>query len=154
MLIVNDFKKLVIEPTLNYLEMSSPAAINLLLGTALMESRLKHLIQKPNGPALGLYQMEPATHKDIWDNFLKYKQALAERVGGLIAPSPESETQLKTNLSYATAMCRIHYYRAPTKLPDAEDLEGLSNYWKKYYNTELGAGKPEEFREVYSVYNK
>ena len=51
-------------------------------------------------------------------------------------------------------MCRVHYYRAPTKLPEAEDLDGLAHYWKKYYNTELGAGKPEEFREVYSVYNK
>ena len=154
MIVVGDFKKLVLEPTLNYLEMSSPAAINLLLGTALMESRLKHLIQKPNCPALGLFQMEPATHEDIWNNFLKYKTSLAEKVSGLIAPKPDNETQLKTNLAYATAMCRVHYYRAPTKLPEAEDLDGLAHYWKKYYNTELGAGKPEEFREVYSVYNK
>ena len=154
MIVVNDFKKLVIEPTLEYLELSAPAAINLLIGTALMESRLKHLIQKPNGPALGLFQMEPATHKDIWDNFLKYKTGLAEKVSGLIAPKPDSETQLKTNLAYSAAMCRVHYYRAPTKLPEAEDLKGLAHYWKKYYNTELGAGKPEEFEEVYSVYNK
>ena len=154
MIVVGDFKKLVLEPTLNYLEMSSPAAINLLLGTALMESRLKHLIQKPNGPALGLFQMEPATHEDIWNNFLKYKTSLAEKVSGLIAPKPDNETQLKTNLAYATAMCRVHYYRAPTKLPEAEDLDGLAHYWKKYYNTELGAGKPEEFCEVFSVYNK
>ena len=55
--------------------------------------------------------------------------------------------QLKGNLYYAVAMCRIHYYRVSEALPN--DLEGMARYWKKYYNTELGKGTVEEFIHNY-----
>ena len=50
------------------------------MGTITQESRATYVKQLGNGPALGLAQMEPATHDDIWINFLKYKTALAEPV--------------------------------------------------------------------------
>lgn len=48
----------------------SPAAKELLLGTAIVESDLQFRKQHGDGPARGLFQMEPVTHNDIWDNFL------------------------------------------------------------------------------------
>jgi len=30
-------------------------------------------------------------------------------------------------------------------LPQAGDLAAMAAYWKKFYNTPLGAGKPEQF---------
>ena len=33
------------------------------------------------------------------------------------------------------------------------DLEGQANYWKDYWNTEAGAGKPEEFMNQVQYYN-
>ena len=46
---------------------------------------------------------------------------------------------------YSTLMCRVHYFRVPEPLPvNTGDkmvyLESLGRYWKKYYNTEKGAG--------------
>ncbi|KAF0118141.1 MAG: hypothetical protein FD149_866 [Rhodospirillaceae bacterium] len=72
------FVTTVIRPTLLHLGLHSPAAEALLLGTAIQESRLgTYLRQTGGGPALGVYQMEPATHEDIWTNFLAYRPDLA-----------------------------------------------------------------------------
>ena len=57
----------VIHPTLCSLtEISyAAAAVELPLGTARVESGLRHRRQIGGGPALGLSQMEPNTHDDI-----------------------------------------------------------------------------------------
>ena len=79
MIDVKQFRANIIEPALTVLELDSVAAQELLLGTAVQESRITYLRQLGNGPALGLFQMEPATHNDIWDNFLEYKPELAKK---------------------------------------------------------------------------
>ena len=150
---VKHFKDLVIDPTLFNLDREiiwSSSAVNLLLGTAIQESRLTYLRQMGNGPALGVYQMEPDTHDDIWENFLTYREGLAS----LIEKSFRIKTSeaLVWDMGYATAMARVHYYRVPEALPDADDVSKLATYWKKYYNTPEGKGTPLEFIEKYSVY--
>jgi hypothetical protein len=49
-------------------------------------------------------------------------------------------------------MCRIKYLRAPDALPSENDIQAMANYWKKYYNTPLGAGTPKEFKEKWPKY--
>ncbi|MFT9325008.1 MAG: hypothetical protein ABF537_12850, partial [Acetobacter sp.] len=53
------FKALLVSPVLGQLELGGNAAVNLLTGTALVESGLVWLRQNGGGPALGLWQMEP-----------------------------------------------------------------------------------------------
>ena len=118
----------------------------LLLGTALTESGDMHYLhQLGSGPALGIYQMEPRTHEDIWENYLNYRKELRREVLAFLAPVPEPVEQLMTNLAYATVMCRIHYLRVKEPLPRANELRGLADYWKTHYNTVLGAGQPNTF---------
>lgn len=137
------FTELVIIPALEVLKLDSPAARELLLGTAIQESGLTYLKQLGGGPALGLFQMEPATHDDIWDNYLRYRGELSSRINVLCRLNiPE---MLVTNLLYAAAMCRVHYLRAPDPLPEAGDLDGQAAYWKKWYNTAQGAGTVEHY---------
>lgn len=129
--------------------LNTEAAIALVLNTAKQESNLRYLRQLGQGPALGLWQMEPATHNDIWENFLQYNEDLAIAVRGLaigtkVIPDPQ---QMIGNLFYACAMCRIHYYRQPDPLPPADRLELQAAYWKQHYNTHLGKGTVEEFME-------
>jgi hypothetical protein len=139
------FRKFVIRPVLERLKLHTPAAENLLLGTALQESRLKYIRQLGTGPAIGVMQMEPATHEDIWDNFLRYQPELAAAVkdfGPLgVRGSP---SDMAWNLAYAVAMARVHYRRVKAAVPGANDPAGLAAYWKQYYNTPLGAGTVEE----------
>jgi len=48
-------------------------------------------------------------------------------------------------------MARIHYLRIADKIPST--LEGQAAYWKKYYNSEKGAGTVEEYIANYKKYN-
>jgi len=148
MLDIDQFREAVIRPTLHYLGLHSTAAENLLLGTAVQESRLKYLKQIGGGPALGVFQIEPATHKDVWDNFLEFRPDLASKVRGIASQRTffkNADSELMFNLRYSAAIARLIYLRAPAKLPRYDDIEGLARYWKTYYNTTLGAGTTAEF---------
>lgn len=139
------FRSLVIRPTLQALDLSSLAAERLLLGTAIAESGLRHLKQI-RGPALGLYQMEPATHDDLWNSYLFRKPELAALIGGLVcAHGPPPADHLIWNLRYATAMARLLYWRRPEPLPPADDIEANAAYWLAHYNTPQGKGTRAHF---------
>lgn len=147
-------KKYIIEPTLKTLDLHSDAAVNLLLGTLAQESRMGHYIHQVNGPALGIFQMEPATHDDLLLNYISYRPDLKEKIEIASQSNRFCSKDLIFNLRYAAAMCRVHYLRVPHKLPKADDIEGLATYWKQYYNTRLGRGSVEEFIENYRRYVK
>ncbi len=147
----------VIRPTLINIGLPSPKAEIMLLGTAAQESHLgSYLAQVGNGPALGIYQMEPATHNDIWKNYLKYKPELANKLLDLLPRHYKQEDyedfagEMAGNLYYATAMARVHYYRKPEPLPDPTDVYAQASYWKRNYNTHLGKGKQEEYVRNYN----
>ena len=149
MIDVEQFRLHIVRATLISLRMWSPAAENLLLGTAVQESGLKYLRQFNDGPARGFYQIEPATHDDIVKRYLKRRTALRQRVDKLVAPEPSRIDQLATNLAYATAIARLCYWRDPEPLPEADDIEGLAGIWKRVYNTEKGKGRAADFTAIY-----
>ncbi|HAS6480579.1 TPA: hypothetical protein GRR64_23770 [Vibrio parahaemolyticus] len=148
---------LVVRPTLKQLGLYSRSAEQLIVGTIYQESRAKYLKQLGTGPALGVIQMEPATYQDIWNNYLAYKRNLANQITELASMASLDEdmrpdvSQLVTNLSFAVAMCRAHYLRQKPALPAADDIEGLAQYWKDHYNTHLGAGTVDEFKENFPL---
>jgi len=139
MLNKRQFLNYIIIPTLDKVGLNSLSAQVLLLGTALVESNLTYLKQIGNGPALGLYQMEPATYKDIYENYLRYKpvhfRSKISKIRGGRKPKAEL---LIYNLAYATTMARVHYLRVRAALPEYNDAINMARYHKKYYNTVLG----------------
>ncbi len=151
-------KELIIEPVLGHLDLYSESAVQLLLGTAAAESNMGDYIkQVGGGPALGIYQMEPSTNQDVHDNYLSYRIGLKGKVNRLAFREDESlgmfqADEMIGNLYYATAMARIHYLRVPEALPEADDLDGLAHYWKKYYNTDFGKGTIIHFLKSWSKY--
>jgi hypothetical protein len=152
MLDIPQFRQYILQPALKDIGLYSLAAEELLLGTALQESRLTYLKQLGGGPAVGVFQMEPATHDDIYDNYFKYHEDLHNKVVGLAAYSTGWPNEMAGNLFYAAAMCRVHYYRVSEALPDAGDTVTQAAYWKEYYNTPLGAGTAEEYLENWNKY--
>jgi len=121
------------------------AASQLLLGTAIQESNLHYRRQLGDGPARGLFQMEPATHNDIWTNYLAYQAGLAAKVRGFLDGAAQSADALETNDRYAAAMARVHYRRVPAALPPVGDINAMGAYWKQYYNTPAGHGTAAQF---------
>lgn len=142
------FLRYVITPTLADLDMYSPAAAMLLLGTAVTESNLEYLRQLPDGPALSVYQIEPATARDVLYRYLPTRPSIMARVEETMT-SQTMEVQLLTNLAFATAIARVKYWMVPQPLPDLLDADGMGRYWKTHYNTAGGAGDPAKFARIY-----
>ena len=148
----------LVRETLQYLHPVipySPQAEDLALMTIAHESFNGAYLKQDNGPALGICQMEPRTHDDIWDCYLCYRDDLSEPIYSLSVssnyfaelPNPE---EMVWNLKYAIAMCRVHYYRVPEALPDS--IPELAKYAKKHYNTELGKATSEDYFVAYEMY--
>lgn len=115
------------------------AALVLSLGTAIHESQTgTFLHQEDNGPALGPWQMEPFTHDDCWQNYLQYRPEIAASVRRFQVPNAGA-AQMAWNLGYACAMARVKYIRAPNPIPAANDCAGMAKYYKRFYNSTLGA---------------
>lgn len=153
----DDFKELIIVPTLQYLDLYSESAVNLLLGTAAQESNFCHYLKQINGVALGVFQIEPLTHEDVYNNYLEYNHDMFRKVFELMSYRTQIEKgtiheELVFNLSYSCAIARLIYYRVSEPLPPHDDIEGLAVYWKKHYNTRLGKGTVEEFKKNYKKY--
>ena len=66
-------RQMVIKPALEKLHLWSTAAEELVLGTAIVERALIYIRQHGAGPALGLWQVEPRTHDDLYTNYLSYR---------------------------------------------------------------------------------
>lgn len=137
----------VIEPALGRLFPTishTPAGAQLVLGTAIVESGLVYLDQidkqaKP-GPAYGLWQMEKITFDD---HLNRVSSALESGLFGYLSGIP-TVSDLHWNLRLGAAMCRILYWHAPEALPAVGDALGMAQFWKKRYNTPLGAGTVEK----------
>lgn len=138
----------IIKPTTEYMGggYNSIEARFLLLCTAAIESDCGYYIKQVNGPALGPWQMEPATHDDIWDNcdalhgpIFGFKVAQL----GLRKNSEEASSDYENDISispmYACAMARLKYSMTPEPLPehtgDANiDLRAFYDYYAKFYH--------------------
>lgn len=154
MLNVDHLRKFVIRPTLMNAGVWLQEAEDILVGTALVESGLEFLRQGTTklhdgeGVALGIFQMEPATHDDIWRNYLDHRENLSSRVQKFLTMSPyDHSAQMVGNLPYAALMARIHYLRVPIKLPTS--VEDMAEYWKLHYNTMSGKGNIGTFITLY-----
>lgn len=121
---------------------TSDAAVELLVLTACKESECgRHLYQLSGGPARGIFQMEPATHEDLWRNWLRYRtdwrldlsRLVFKLRPGWVLAMEAGEEQLVGNLYYAIAAARANYFRHSERLPAADNVEGLASYWHRYW---------------------
>jgi RHS repeat-associated protein len=139
----------VIRPTLNAIQDESGAknfggenAEYMLLGTCIAETgNLDTRRQGNNGPALGLFQMEPFTYNDLWNTTLSkpnrkpLKDAILKHFNLPQTQSQPPDVQLLvSNDSYAAIMARVRYLPARDPFPSATDLNGQAQYWVTYYN--------------------
>lgn len=143
-------RDLVIKPVLNDLVMNSDDAVELLMFTCAAESLGGTYLKQVNGDALGIYQMEPRTHNDIWISYIISKNDLVLKLlhnfGIGFRPSEE---RLIYDLRYATAMARIFYSRFKMALPHRDDPESIWQYYKLFYNTPAGKATKDETIKKY-----
>ncbi len=118
-------------------------AKQLILGTIAIESDFgKHRRQLGGGGALGICQIERPTFnwlKDVYKDRLPFIKAI------------EFE-DLEYNDFASIVFCRLRYLVVPYPLPPSTDVELMAAYYKRHYNTYLGAATKEDFVAKYNRY--
>ena len=138
----------VVEEVLYRLEAYSEDAMALVMRTGMAESGFKTLKQYGGGPALGFWQVEPATAKDVVDNYLKYRDKKMNTLKFMGFIDDNIEFSLQSNIAVQAAFCRLCYMRDKHAIPPKEDIEAQAKYWKRVYNTHLGKGTIKHFLEM------
>jgi len=168
MIEMNQLKALVIVPTLERMDeafrgASNPAAADCLCGIAAHESTIGGVtyLKQVNGPALGIYQIEPATHEDLSYNYLYYQDDKDSLIAELVPiadmnRSDRTHAQLTYDLRYQTAVARAILYRAsfagwPGRDEMSQDhyVAALAVIWKNHWNTHLGAGTEQQYIDAF-----
>ena len=147
---------------LRKMNMYSPDAVQLVYRTGLVESNYKYIRQLGTGPAKSFWQVEPGPTccLDICNNYLKFRKKLTKVVCDILyldekyvleAKEEEWSDIVEHNIAAGIIMCRLKFWRVPKPIP--HDLMGQAKYWKKYYNSDLGAGTPEKFIQTVNHYS-
>lgn len=135
--------------------MDSPAAQQLVLTAAVAEGG-PHFpaVRQIGGPALGAFQMEPATHDDLWGNYLLHRPALAHaaRDWAWARTGVPDATEMAWNARYAAAMARLQFWRRPEPLPPGGDPAAMAAYYKRFYNTAAGAADSEHVAALFAAH--
>lgn len=124
------------------------AAVELLMLTAATESELGRYLVQLGGPALGAFQMEPATHLDIWRNYLRFSPGQRDLASAWCCADPVPD-RMTWDLRYAALMARFQYRRWPEPLPDPTDVAAMAELYKLRFNTPLGAATVDGAAEAY-----
>ena len=140
--------KEIAEHALYKLDCYSDDALALVVRTGMAESGYRALKGYGKGnPAIGFWQIEPATLYDMMRNYLfyrhKYKEVLQDM--GMKLKGDDIEISVMANMAVQAGLCRLHYRRDSKPIPPWDDLEAQGKYWKRVYNTIEGRGTVKHF---------
>jgi hypothetical protein len=142
---------LVIAPTLQEIPKGySPEAVMAIQMIIAHESMCGKYIAQKKGPALGIIQMEPFTHAQVWkygDSIQKNAELLKIVTPGLGVTNIPPPTRLIYDLRYNVFMARQKLFMVPAALPQTP--WEMSAYLKKHWN---GDGKASKSR-YYADFN-
>ena len=142
--------KKLIAWTLEILHMDSPEARELIFRTGMAESGYRAIEQHGGGPAVGYFQVEPATINDTITNYVTYRQEIQTKLWSLGFDDKDSVLRVMGSIPLQVAFCRLKYRRDKYALPSCGDLEAQGKYWKRVYNTYKGKGTVKHFMDANS----
>jgi len=146
--------KEIVEYSLYEIDCYSDNALALIVRTGMAESGYRALKGYGEGnPAIGFWQMEPATLHDIINNYIEYRpkyRTYLENLG-MKFEGENIEMSVMSSMAVQAALCRLHYRRDRDPIPTWSDLEAQGSYWKKVYNTHKGRGTVKHFVEANEV---
>ena len=139
--------KEIVEYALYKVDSYSDDALALVVRTGMAESGYRALKGYGEGnPAIGFWQIEPATMNDMITNYIHYRSHYKKNLISL-GMNFENDTTLSvmSNMAVQAALCRLHYRRDKDPIPSWDDVEAQGSYWKRVYNTVKGRGTVEHF---------
>lgn len=124
----------ILQPTLDYLDITCQHTGQLLLGTLLCTSRLPKT--KRAELAIGPYGISARLHTRLWDEYLARQPDLASRIRGLASQHcflRDPHAELGYNLAYATAIAWLVYQHQQLQMPEHCDPASLARIWETSY---------------------
>ena len=139
--------KEIAEHALYRLDSYSDDALALVVRTGMAESGYRALKGYGEGnPAIGFWQVEPATLNDMVTNYIKYRPHYEKNLISLgMNFNNDMIISVISNMAVQAGLCRLHYRRDKDPIPSWDDLEAQAKYWKRVYNTVEGRGTVEHF---------
>lgn len=146
MLNPHQYINLILEPSLKAIDMYSLDAMYLMACTVLVESKLTHLRQLPNGIALSLWQIEPTTYDDVL-RYLNRRSDIRSKVLNYCERTymPFNPLNLVADLNLSTMVARVKYWMIPAPIPSYKDPQAQAEYYERYYNCNREVNKVAEF---------
>ena len=140
--------KEIAEYALYKLDCYSDDALALIVRTGMAESGYRALRgYGESNPAIGFWQIEPATLFDMMRNYIlyrpQYRKVLEEL--GMEFKGDDIEMSVMSNMAVQSGLCRLHYRRDKDPIPSWDDVESQGKYWKRVYNTYKGRGTVKHF---------
>jgi hypothetical protein len=142
----------VIESVLHYLEPEipfTPEAVELLMLTSAQETFCGKYFRQVKGPARGFFQVEPNTEKGLVGALKEKGGTLNLKIEMLMLGSAHFPNMVYS-IPYQVAIARYFYFLKPGSIPTT--IEGMAEYYKKYYNTYLGKATVAEAIANYRRY--
>lgn len=129
----------------------TPDARDLLLATAVAESDLRARFQDAGGDAIGLFQIEYGTYRDLWRRAIRYKhpklyKAMRQHFGDAQTGDVKFE-DLQRNDVVGAIFARVKYFESGGKIPPASDIDAQAKFYKEIYNTASGKADVEIFKK-------
>lgn len=139
--------KEIAEHALYKLNSYSDDALALVVRTGMAESGYRALKGYGEGnPAIGFWQIEPATLNDMVENYIGYRAHYQKNLISLgMNFNDDMIISVMSNMAVQAGLCRLHYRRDKDPIPSWDDLEAQAKYWKRVYNTIEGRGTVEHF---------
>ena len=145
-----------IKPSLDYLS-ESCRGINglnskqMMLAICGQESHCgQYFKQLDNGSAQGPWQVEKLSYNDLRDNFIQYREGLDNILAKMFTPLMQEP--LIQSPMYNCAIARLCLYRYDDPMPALNDKSGMWEFYKKRYNSYLGAATEDEWNRNWEKY--
>lgn len=153
---VNDLREAIIKPCLKTLGDYSCDVENLLVGTAMQESRCEKQLHSniaSDDSGLGIYRITREKHRDVWDKYLIQYPDLASVVRGFASQQQffrDPHNELVTNLSYATVIAWMIYRAAHVDEMKPTELSNPAHLWALHFDNGTGCARnSEDFMKTY-----
>lgn len=141
----------VISVVLKYLGEKDIKWIDLLAITSQVESESGKYIKQCKGPAVGIFQIEPATEKEVWKYFISKNKNLNDKITKLRVQATISKNELEYNLAYSVAIA-YSIYKWRKVDPEKMSVADLIKAHKIKFNTMSGATVVKEsYKKVCST---
>lgn len=118
-------------------------AVDMLLETAAAETHSgQYRDPTPNGAGRGVFQCDLIAFLDVQARAPLSDIERIQHQFGIDVRAAEHR-ELDHSPMLAALVCRLFYKRIPEAFPSA--MTERAHYWKRYYNTELGKGTPQQY---------